>query len=98
MQPQLTQDETPRPDCASLLEEVVRILASQLAAKDLTEALSHDTRLFGAEGIGLDSLDAFELVVALEARLGVRLRELELYECRTFGALTALLERRLQSK
>jgi acyl carrier protein len=35
------------------------------------EEINDDTPLFGAEGLGLDSIDALELVVSLEKQFGV---------------------------
>ena len=35
------------------------------------EEIANDLPLFGTEGLGLDSIDALELVVSLEKRFGV---------------------------
>ncbi len=39
------------------------------------ESLGEETPLFGPEGIGLDSLDALQMAVALEKKFGVVLSD-----------------------
>ena len=42
------------------------------------ERITDDQRLFGGEGLGLDSVDALELVVALEKDFGISIQSHEM--------------------
>lgn len=53
--------------------------------------LEDDTFLFG-EGLNLDSIDAMEIVIAMQARFGVELREGDLSSLRTFNTLADAVE------
>lgn len=54
-------------------ERVKRVLIESLRLEGMTpDAIGDDEPLFG-EGLGLDSVDALELVVALEKEYGVRI-------------------------
>ena len=53
-----------------LKEEIIRVLNLE----DITpEDIDPKAPLFGAGGLGLDSIDALELIVLLEKRYGIRL-------------------------
>ena len=43
--------------------------------QEAPETIGDDTPLFGANGLGLDSVDALQLVVALEKRYGLKLSD-----------------------
>lgn len=56
-------------------ETSVDILRSMLAENvmlkiDVT-TISEDTPLFGADGLGLDSLDALQIIIAVEKKYGI---------------------------
>jgi len=54
-------------------EEIKKIIVEALNLEGMTaEAIGDDDLLFG-EGLGLDSVDALELVVSLEKAYGVRI-------------------------
>jgi acyl carrier protein len=58
-------------DTPRLLDFLRRMIIESLKLEDLDPAeIREDDLLFG-EGLGLDSLDALELVVAIEKRFGV---------------------------
>ena len=50
-------------------ELMVENLMLQVAAADITD----DKPLFGPEGLGLDSVDALQLVVALDKNFGLKI-------------------------
>lgn len=61
----------------SMESELKTLIVSELRLKDVKpEDIGDDTPLFG-EGIGLDSLDAVELVVSLKKRYGVEIKDME---------------------
>lgn len=63
------------------MEEIIEKLKSQiieaLNLEDLQpEDIDPDKPLFGAEGLGLDSIDALELILILERDYGIKLSKL----------------------
>jgi len=54
-----------------LKDSIKEMMVENLMLKVSKEEISDDLPLFGAEGLGLDSIDALELVVSLEKRFGV---------------------------
>jgi len=51
---------------------IKQIIISELDLRGKTEAdIADDLPLFGASGLGLDSLDALQLATALEERFGI---------------------------
>ena len=62
----------------SLQEEIKKHLIDQLNLEDLTpEDIADDQPLFGDAGIGLDSIDALEIIVMLDNNFGVVLQNPE---------------------
>ncbi len=62
-------------DQAALRSELKRIIVSELNLKGRTpESIEDDAPLFGG-GLGLDSLDALQLAMSIEEKLGVRIPE-----------------------
>jgi acyl carrier protein len=61
----------------TIKEQLKKILVEELNLEDVKpEDIEDDTPLFG-EGLGLDSLDAVELVVLLEKYFGVEVKNLD---------------------
>jgi acyl carrier protein len=64
-------------DEAALRSDLKRLIVESLHLEGLTpDSIADDSPLFGA-GLGLDSVDALELVVALEKNYGMRIQSHE---------------------
>ena len=57
---------------AELKQKVIDVLnLEELSAEEINE----NTPLFGADGLGLDSIDALELIALLDKEYGIRLAD-----------------------
>ena len=75
------------------LNRVIELLISSLQLGHSSEELDPDTPLFGT-GLGLDSVDAVEIVVALESEFGVSLDEGDsMFALRTINSLVDVVLR-----
>ena len=71
----------------NMLNRVIEMLISILQLDRSYEELDPDTPLFGT-GLGLDSVDAVELVVALESEFGISLDDGDsMFALRTINSL-----------
>jgi len=62
---------------AEIKTKLKELLVEQLALEDITpEEIEDDCELFG-EGLGLDSLDAVEIVVLLQRNFNIEVKDLE---------------------
>ena len=52
-------------------KRIKRMLVSSLMLKVAPDEIGDETQLFSPEGLGLDSIDALELAVAVEKTFGV---------------------------
>ncbi len=59
----------------SLQQQVRETLVSSLMLKMKPDEIRTDAPLFGPNGIGLDSIDALQLVVALEKQFGLMIKD-----------------------
>lgn len=62
---------------AEIKKELKVLLVEQLSLEDITpEEIGDDMQLFG-EGLGLDSLDAVEIVVLLQRNYNLEVKDME---------------------
>lgn len=54
-----------------IVQRVRALLSTRLKLDKAVEGITDDTPLFGPTGLGLDSIDALELVLGLEKEFGV---------------------------
>ncbi len=80
-----------RPELASLRQELKELIIEQLDLRHKSAAdIADDAPLFGA-GLGLDSLDALQLAMAVEERYSVNVPEGEGSRA-VFASVSALAE------
>ena len=53
------------------IETLRTLLAENVMLNTDPAAIGEDTPLFGSEGIGLDSLDALQIIIAVEKKYGI---------------------------
>jgi acyl carrier protein len=62
----------------SLSDQLKTIIIEELNLEDIDpQDIGDDDPLFGEEGLGLDSLDAVELVVLVQKHFGVEIRDMD---------------------
>ena len=60
-----------------LKQRIKAILVERLKLDRTPESIGDDEPLFGGEGLGLDSIDALELVLGVEQEFGVKIENEE---------------------
>ena len=72
-------------------ESFKEVLIKYLNLEDITaDEIDDNAALFGEDGLGLDSVDSIELVLAIEKEYGVRISDSKLYET-IFASVESLL-------
>ncbi len=62
-------------------ENFKQVLINALNLEDMTpNDIDDNEALFGEDGLGLDSVDSIELVLAIEKEYGVKITDSKLYE------------------
>lgn len=60
-----------------LKRQIKRLIVENLMLQITADELGDDVPLFGPEGLGLDSVDALQLVVALDKAYGLKITDTE---------------------
>ena len=77
LMPMITNLNNRGPDRMNLNEELKKIIVKDLFLEDITwDQIEDDAPLFG-DGLGLDSLDAVELVVIIQKHFDVEIKDMD---------------------
>ncbi|MBI5801588.1 MAG: acyl carrier protein [Verrucomicrobia bacterium] len=63
------------PNQADLKQRIKVMIVDNLMLQMSANDIADDARLFGPEGLGLDSVDALQLVVALDKNFGLKIAD-----------------------
>ena len=61
------------PDLTELKQQIKQAMVEELMLPQSAEEIGDDTLIFNPQGLALDSVDALQLVVAIEKRFGLKL-------------------------
>lgn len=61
------------PDLTALKLQIKQAMVEELMLPQSAEEIADDAPIFNPQGLGLDSVDALQLVVAIEKRFGLKL-------------------------
>ena len=64
-------------EASAVKPRIKQVLIDELMLSQQLEEIADDTPLFGPDGLGLDSVDALQLVVALEKHFGLKVADAE---------------------
>lgn len=62
---------------AELRQQIKEVMVEELMLDTEAGEIGDNTPIFGADGLGLDSVDALQLVVALEKHFGLKIGDSE---------------------
>lgn len=62
-------------DPANLTQRIKEVMIDELMLEMTPDEIADDAVIFGGDGLGLDSVDALQLVVALDKHFGLKLGE-----------------------
>lgn len=62
---------------AELRQQIKEVMVEELMLDTEAGEIGDSTSIFGADGLGLDSVDALQLVVALEKHFGLKIADSE---------------------
>lgn len=63
------------PDTDTLKKQIKEAMVEELMLPQAAAEIGDDAPVFGPDGLGLDSVDALQLTVALEKRFGLKLAD-----------------------
>ena len=83
-----------------LKAEIKRMLVDNLMLQVSAEEIGDDQVLFGPDGLGLDSVDALQLVVGLDKNYGLKIPDAEVAKgvLRSVNTMAAAIEAHRASK
>ena len=87
-------------NAADLKAQIKRTLVDNLMLQVGADQIDDDLPLFGPGGLGLDSVDALQLVVALDKNYGLKITDSEVARkiLQSVNSITAAVERHLNAK
>ncbi len=76
------------------IQKLKELLITRLKLKVKEEGITADTPLFGANSLGLDSIDVLEMIVGIKKTFGVEILDREVAEkiFTTVGAIAQYIE------
>jgi len=79
------------------VESLRVLLAENVMLKIDASSIAEDTPLFGAEGVGLDSLDALQIIISVEKKYGISIGDASTAKdaLQSLGVLSDWINRRL---
>lgn len=79
------------------IDQLRELLAENAMLKTDASEIAEDTPLFGPEGLGLDSIDALQIIIAVEKRFGVAIGDASAAKdaLQSLGVLQDWINRRL---
>lgn len=79
------------------LDELRTLLADNAMLKTDVSAITEDMPLFGPEGLGLDSIDALQIIIAVEKKYGLSIGDASAAKdaLQSLGVLQDWINRRL---
>lgn len=60
-------------DLSELKTQIKQVMVEELMLPQSPDEIADDTPIFSPQGLGLDSVDALQLVVAIEKRFGLKM-------------------------
>ncbi|MGA2279079.1 MAG: acyl carrier protein [Verrucomicrobiota bacterium] len=85
---------------AELKTQIKHLLVENLMLQSKAEEIADDLPLFGPDSLGLDSVDALQLVVALDKNYGLKIPDPEAAKkvLQSVNTIVAALEQHLSGK
>ena len=82
-------------NAAELKAQIKRMLVENLMLQSAVDEIADDQPLFGPGGLGLDSVDALQVVVALDKNYGLKIPDPETARqiIRTVNSIAAAIEK-----
>jgi len=86
-----------QPKDQATVESLRSLLAENVMLKIDASSIAEDTPLFGAEGVGLDSLDALQIIISVEKKYGISIGDASSAKdaLQSLGVLSDWINRRL---